>query len=266
MLAAAGGAAWRAVTSVRFAVLQISILAVAGVIGSLVRQIPSAALRDPVRYAGEMADLHLRFDGLSIFSFPIGTQAVSAFEWLGFFRIFNAPWFIFLLTLLTISIVCGTLNRLPAIWKDVRRVRIVQPPEFFDIVLRDRALLPAAGLTREAIERQLRKHRYRVRSMIVDAEHGTPTLFVYGVRNQYMKLATVITHAGLVLFLVGALVTAALGFETLVFVANGQTAPVMPVGTPNNLLLHNVAFAAPQLPDGGSLTSSRMWRYTGTGP
>ena len=58
----------------------------------------------------------------------------------------------------------------------------------------------------------------------------TDETWVYGDRNQYMKLATLLTHLGLILFLLGGAVTVAFGFETVVFVGDGQTAPVQPVG------------------------------------
>ena len=84
------------------------------------------------------------------------------------------------------------------------------------------------------------------------ARRSTPTAcgIVYGDRNQYFKLATLLTHLGLILFLAGGAITGAFGFETVLFVGQGQTAPVQPVGTPDNLLIKNLGFQAPQRPDG----------------
>jgi cytochrome c biogenesis protein len=63
-------------------------------------------------------------------------------------------------------------------------------------------------------------------------------------------MATLLTHLGLILFLAGGAVTVGLGFETVVFVGEGGTAPVQPVGTPNNLLVKVISFEAPRNPDG----------------
>ena len=52
------------------------------------------------------------------------------------------------------------------------------------------------------------------------------------------------------LFLAGGAVTVAAGFETVVFVGEGATAPVQAVGTPGNLLIKNNAFSAPRREDG----------------
>jgi cytochrome c biogenesis protein len=83
---------------------------------------------------------------------------------------------------------------------------------------------------------------------VEDAKQGVT--YLYADRNQYFKLATLLTHLGLVLFLAGGAVTAAFGFETVLFVGEGQTAPVAPVGTPHNLLVKNIDFEAPRRPDG----------------
>ena len=44
--------------------------------------------------------------------------------------------------------------------------------------------------------------------------------------------------------------TTAFGYETVVFLGEGQTAPVQAVGTPDNLLVKNIHFDAPRRPDG----------------
>ena len=93
----------------------------------------------------------------------------------------------------------------------------------------------------------LRRHRFNVRQA---SSTRTACVYLYGDRNQYFKLATLLTHLGLILFLAGAAMTGAFGFETVLFVGEGQTAPVQPVGTPDNLLIKNLGFQAPQRPDG----------------
>jgi cytochrome c biogenesis protein len=229
-------------------VIQISILAVAGLIGTLVRQLPAFALQDPAGYVREMAEMHRIYDPLTIVGINVGPQMVDAFERLGFFRVFTAPWFSFLLMLLVVSIIVCTLDRTPRLWRSVTRVQVEQGAHFYDLRLADRARF--AGIDAEApdaLADVLRQNRFRLRHAA--AADGN-VRHVYGDKNQYFKLATLLTHLGLILFLAGGAVTAAFGFETVVFLGEGQTAPVQPVGTPNNLLVKNISFAAPTRPDG----------------
>ncbi len=237
---------WRTLSDVRFAVVQIIVLAVAGLIGTMIRQIPAFALRDnPAAYATEMADLHRRYDPVAILGVGIGPTMVDIFEGLGFFRIFTAPWFTALLTLLILSIVVCTLDRTPRLWRGVRIVRVEQPAPFFDLRLAERAAFAGVEASDAALATVLRRRRFKVQAATDDE-----ATFTYGDRNRYFKMATLLTHLGLILFLVGGAVTGAFGFETAVFVGEAQTAPVQPVGTPGNLLLKNLGFEAPTRADG----------------
>ena len=240
--------AWATLTSVRFAVLLILLIAVAGVIGSLVRQFPAAVLHDPAGYAREVSDMHVRWDGIAPFGVRIGPAMVEVFDRLGLFRIFSASWFVLLLVVLVIAIVCCTLDRTPRLWRQVQPGRVDQPLSFFDPRLTDRAALDGIGLPAEMVSAALRRRHFRVQRRAVEAD-GAVTV-IQGDRNQYAKLATLLTHLGLIMFLAGGAVTVAMGFETVVFVGEGQTAPVQPVGTPRNLLVKVNSFQAPTHPDG----------------
>ena len=83
----------------------------------------------------------------------------------------------------------------------------------------------------------LRRHRFAVRQEEVDG-----VTYLYGDRNRWTKLATLLTHAGLVLFLVAAAVTSRLGDEQGLVVAEGESLTVQPIGTPGLLLVRNLGF------------------------
>ena len=245
---------WRTLTSVRFAILQISVLSVGGVIGTVLDQLPAFALRDPSAYAEQMALIEAKYERLSILGLNIGPLFVDVSERLGFFRVFSAPWFMILLSVLVVSIVVCTLDRTPAIWRTAHNVKMVQAAPFFDLRLSERARFTSAD--DESVDQLvdvLRGKHFRVRQPSVEApadSSATPIRHIYGDRNQYIKLATLLTHLGLILFLAGGAITAGFGYETVVFLGQGQTAPVHAVGTPDNLLVKNILFEAPTRPDG----------------
>ena len=242
VVARTGAAAWRLLTDVRFAVVLITLLAVAGLVGMLVRQFPVTAADDPARYAAELEAVRLAWGGL-----PAGSLLVDAFDAVGFFSVFSTPWFLLLMTVLVISIICCTLDRTPRLWRSVGNVRVEQPAAFFESDRDHRAVVDGAGEDAVVgVGRAFRSRHFRRQRTATVGD----TTFVYGDRNQYQKLATLLTHAGLVLFLAGGAVTVAAGFETVVFVGEGDTAPVRSVGTPGNLLVKNHAFYAPRREDG----------------
>jgi cytochrome c biogenesis protein len=213
----------------------------------LTPQLPAFALRDPAGYAAFMQEMDARYAaGMGT---TLGPLVVDVFERLGFFRVFSSPAFIALLVLLVVSIVVCTLDRTPRLWRGVSRINVRQPAPFFDPRLPQRAAFASGAVSADDLAAALRSRRFRVRRAASEGP-GAAVAWVYGDRHQYSKMATLLTHLGLILFLVGGAVTAAFGFETVLFVGEGQTAPVRPVGTPHNLLVKNIAFEAPMRPDG----------------
>ncbi len=230
---------WGLFTSVNFAVLQIILLAMAAVVGMTLRQLPDMAFRSPNAYAEEVAKLQAQYAP------AFGQGFVGFLEWAQLFQVFRSWWFGFALLVLIISIVVCTLDRTPRLWRQSADIRVVQPDPFFDPRLPDRARLAGAGADPAAIDRVLRQNRFRVRQTTIDGVH-----YLYGDRHRWTKLATLLTHLGLILFLVAAAITARFGFEEPLVIAEGDTQTVQNVGTAGLLLVRNVAFEAPGIETG----------------
>ena len=223
---------WGLLTSVDFAVLQIIALSLFAVVGMVVRQLPGFAFRSPTDYANEMGKLHTLYDPV------LGTGVVDALDRLQLFHVFSSAWFSVGLVVLILSIIACTIDRTPRLWRQSAEIRVVQPDPYYDLTLPDRAAL--AGVTAEDATRVLRRYRFAVRQEAVDG-----VTYLYGDRNRWMKLATLISHAGLVLFLLAAAVTSRLGDEQGLVVAEGESMTVQPIGTPGLQLVRNLAFEAP---------------------
>ncbi len=224
---------WRLFTSVDFAVAQIIVLVLMAVVGMTIRQIPDFALRSTTDYAAALEDIHARYDPL------LGAALVDVLDRLWVFTIFKSPWFSIALVVLIVSIIVCTLDRTPRLWRGVSEIRVAQPEPFFDPILPDRAAM--TGVSAEGVGGILRRNGFRVR----EATDADGTRYVYGDRHQYTKLATLLTHLGLILFLIAAAVTARLGEEQGLVVAEGESLTVQPIGTPGLLLVKNIDFEAP---------------------
>jgi cytochrome c biogenesis protein len=231
-LARTGRALWRLFTSVDFAVVQIIYLATLATIGMTLRQLPDSAFRSATDYADAMAGLHAIYDPV------IGAAAVDLLEQLGLFAVFRSPWFSWGLVVLVVSIVVCTLDRTPRLWRQAAEVRVAQPDPFYDPRLPDRAV--TSGLSAEAVRSILRRHRFGVRAVTADGR-----TYLYGDRHRWTKLATLLTHLGLILFLAAAAVTSLFGDEAGLIVPEGESLTVQPVGTPDLLLVKNHGFEAP---------------------
>ena len=227
-----GRAVLRLFTSVDFAVVQIIALSMLALVGMTLKQLPTFAFRSVGDYENAMADLHARYDP------TLGRGIVDALERLQLFRVFTSTWFTVGLVVLVISIVVCTLDRTPRLWRVSKDIRVVQPDAFYDPELPDRAAL--TGLDAPAIVAALRRHRFKVREAEADGVR-----YVYGDRNRWTKLATLLSHMGLILFLVAGVVTWRFGDEQGLVVGEGDTLTVQPIGTPGLLLVKNYRFEAP---------------------
>jgi cytochrome c biogenesis protein len=229
---------WRLFTSVNFAVLQIIVLALFAVVGMTIRQLPGFAFRSTGDYAAAMADIHARYDAV------FGVAVVGLLERLQFFHVFTSTWFTIGMLVLIVSIVVCTIDRTPRLWRTSAEIRVVQPEAYFDPRLPDRVRIAGGGAALDAasVRSILRRHRFAVREAEVDGVR-----FLYGDRHRWTKLATLISHLGLILFLVAGAVTSRFGDEQGLVVAEGDTLTVQPIGTPGLLLVQNNGFEAPGL-------------------
>ncbi len=207
-------------------------LALFAVVGMVLRQLPGFAFRSPTDYANEMDKLHGLYDPV------LGTGLVDLLDRLQLFRVFSSAWFSVGLVVLILSIVACTIDRTPRLWRQSAEIRVVQPDAYYDPRLPDRAVL--AGVAPADVEGVLRKRRFVVRREVQEG-----VTYLYGDRNRWTKMATLISHAGLVLFLVAAAVTSRLGDEQGLVVAEGESMTVQPIGTPGLLLVRNLDFEAP---------------------
>lgn len=232
---------WRLFTSVNFAVVQIVAVAVLSVFGMTIRQLPGFAFRSAGDYAIEMNRLR------SVYEPVLGVGVVDLMERLQLFHVFTSTPFTIALLVLAVSILICTLDRTPRLWQQSAFIRVAQPDAYYDPRLPDRVSIAAGpGLTADAVAAVLRRRHFAVRQE-TDARGAT---YVYGDRNRWTKLATLISHLGLILFLVAGLVTARFGDEQGLVVAEGDTLTVQPIGTPGLLLVENRGFEAPGLETG----------------
>jgi len=206
-----------------------------------VRQLPTFAFRSAGDYADAMADIHARYDHV------LGRGLVDAMERLQLFHVFTSTWFTLGLIVLVVSIIICTLERTPRLYRQCKDIRVVQPDAFYDPELPDRAAM--TGVSAGDVRSALRRQRMTVREATVDG-----VTYLYGDRNRWTKLATLISHLGLILFLIAGVVTWRFGDEQGLIVAEGDTLVVQPIGTPGLLSVKNYDFEAPGFLETGQAT------------
>jgi cytochrome c biogenesis protein ResB len=207
---------WRVLTSVRFAVSFIGVLALFGLAGVLIPQVP-----EPMR--GNDAAIRVWLDQERDTFGPL----TGPMHRLGLFEVFHAKWFLAALGFLVVNVSVCTFNRWAPTFRNVFRPPKRVPESFFDRAHNRTTLAPVDAAD---LERALRASRFKVETQ----REGGAT-YVFADRYPWTQLATFVSHLALVLFIAGGLITWLTGFSAEIFTGEGTTAPVFAVKDPRQL-------------------------------
>ncbi|NDH28216.1 MAG: hypothetical protein EBX81_02710 [bacterium] len=247
--------------NVRFAVLQIGVIALASTIGIALRQLPDYALQNAGDYANEMARLRAEYE-------PTLGPLVGIFERLGLFRVFTSPWFTALLVLLTVSIIVCTWDRLPKIAAATAPSRPEQPDTFFSETLPGRGVidlpspLPTSadlGGRAHAAAAEAKRSGWEV--SIAAAPDHNGGLLLHADRFRRSGRFTLVMHTGLVVMLLAAAASGIFGYTQGILLTDGEALPVGKIGTADGLVIVNHEFSAPRTSTGAFADFSTDLRF-----
>ncbi len=230
--------AWAFFTSTKLALALMLTIAVACLAGALVMQAPSEILGSPDAVQTWVERARPRYGSLT-----------DAFRTLGVFWLFQTVWFRTLIGLLAVNTTICTINRLPSIWQAVFRPARRPADGLFErgipreaVVLRGRDEAAGSAL----LLATLRAAGYRA---IATPEPESQTTVFYADRFRIARFGTLLTHAGLVLVMVGAVLGGPMG----AFEEPGFAVPVgstRAVGHDTALSIRVEDFADEYHPDG----------------
>ncbi len=187
---------WRPLTSVRFALALILLIAGAVLAGTLLEQAPASAVGNTEAYDRWLDQVWVKYGALT----PL-------LDRLQFFDIFQSLWFRMLLALLAMSTVACTANRWRTIRAAVFETRVRMPSPFFERarLCQELAAPLAVMATAAAVREGLRSAGYR--TLVEDGA----TVAIYADKNRFGRFGTFLVHLGIVVILIAAFTGALLG-------------------------------------------------------
>lgn len=195
----ASRAIWAFLVSRHTAVGVLLALAGLSLAGTLIDQSPSAVRDDPSSYGGWLDSVRPRYGVL--------TDRMYA---LGLFHVFASVWFQIAAGLLVATILASTAQRLPGLWRRAARAHVDVDQRLLDHAP-SRETIPSSLAAEEAVARvstALRGRRFRVAAAATQ-RHTT----IYADRFRLQPLASAVSHAAVVLVVVGIVVSASAGFR-----------------------------------------------------
>jgi cytochrome c biogenesis protein len=228
-------AIWDLLTSMRFSLVVMLAMAVLGVIGALVIQMPAGIETDAVAREDWLAGVRPRYGGWT-----------GVMDVLQVFTIFTSVWFKGLVGFLSISLIACMVQRAPRLWRTATQPRVSVGDGFFTHA-RERASIVVRGDAEDLAASTvavLRRHHYRV----VREDDGAVNVFAD--RFRWAPFGSLIGHLSILVILVGVILGTMFGFRDNAFViAEGSTATV-PTG--EGLSLKLVSFEDAYYTDTGA--------------
>ena len=225
---------WRVLVRMDVVVLLIILILLLAALGSCFPQQPTYLDTDPNRVSLWEANARVRYGGL--------TNLLNA---IGAFQFFHTPTFRLSLVLLVTSTLLCTLNRWKALWHRVVKLEVRCTDAIFNIAPYTTRLSRIGDVdVSTLLKKKLTQRGFRVHSTI---DRGF--LHLRGDRNHLSPLATLISHLGVVLLLLGTLLSSALGWKEELTIKPNQSANLY--NLPEVMIRHE-GFTIERYPDGSA--------------
>lgn len=203
---------WTLLTSMRFGLLLILVIAALSLVGTLLVQAPPGVLADPDAKRDWLNQVRPKYGGWT-----------GILDSLQFFTMFQSVWYKGLVGLLTASLLACTAHRVPGVLRTVNKPHVAVGERFFEHAPQHERMAVQGDVAKitGAAQTVLRKHGFRTRVEDDGAVH------IYGDKWWISQWAGLVGHLALVVIFAGVLVGSTWGFRDSNFtIAEGSTATV----------------------------------------
>jgi cytochrome c biogenesis protein len=194
---------WEFFTSLRLAIFVIIILASASIIGTIIEQ-------------NQPLEKYRQF-------YSDGT--IRILESVGLFDMYHSWWFLLLLVLFTVNLICCTLDRLPRVVKVVRNPKTTLDENLektlglVDRWKRKGELTALAATYQEALKSSFARPR---------VTENAGTLHLYAEKGVISRFGVYVTHLSIIIIFLGAIIGNVFGFKGYANIVEGESTSVIP--------------------------------------
>lgn len=196
---------WDFFASIKLAIVSFALIASSSVIGTLIEQ--NGAYQQNV-------EIVAKFVGHG--AAPAVYRALDA---AGFMDMYHSWWFNAFLFLFAMNIVICSIDRFPAIWKVVREpLKPLGEDQFKVFPVR-------VEFTARATREQVREAVAALRIPLAEQAEGEGVQY-YGQKGQWSRLGVYVTHASIIIIMIGSLVGVFFGFSGFLNLPEGGSYPM----------------------------------------
>lgn len=189
---------WSFFSSVRLAIVLLSLIAFFALIGTLVPQREAAA---------ELAGL-------------ISPGLFSLLDKMQFFDLYHSVWFFLLMGLLTVNMLICSLDRLPMVWRRFRMRLSSQNDDVFKDCPEENSIRAKADMVQATdAAASLLKKRYRKFARTDEAGHA----FLCADKGRFSLFGVYVVHLSILVLIAGVIIGSVFGMEAYVNITEGET-------------------------------------------
>ncbi|MGE3074961.1 MAG: cytochrome c biogenesis protein ResB [Dehalococcoidia bacterium] len=212
---------WNLLTNVKFALFLVGLALLAGLVGTILPQVPGPMRGNPAARAAWMG---LREETYGSFTAPMDS--------LQLFDVFHSTWFNGLWILIIVAVTVCTVSRFRPTWRSVQRPALTVSDSYFERAHHRASFTHTGGPA--AVESLLRKRHYKV----VHAQERDGATYLFADRFGWSQYGTFLSHLALLMLLIGALLTTMAGFNrTYIFAEGAPEAALFDKPGPNQLFI-----------------------------
>jgi len=148
----------------------------------------------------------------------ISETKIRLYTSLGFFDMYHSWWFILLLYLLTLNLICCSIKRLPQVWKVVSEPVLVMD-EAFEKTLAMVKEVKLKGSAAELKDRVAAFLKAEFAEPVVTQQGGEFHLFAQ--KSPWCRLGVYVVHLSIIVIFIGALIGSFFGYKAYVNIPEG---------------------------------------------
>ena len=193
-----GDAIWNFLCSLKLTIITLLLLAITSVIGTVIQQNKPAQ-----EYIQEY-----------------GETTYRVFKMLNFDDMYNAWWFVGLLVLFCLNLICCSIKRMPALWRTVKNPNLTPAEGFFKSIRSSESF--ESGLSVEETTDRLRAVlNEKFAKPIESDKEGVK--FLFAQKAPWARFGVYVTHSSILIIFLGSIIGNIWGFKAFVNIVEGTS-------------------------------------------
>jgi cytochrome c biogenesis protein len=145
-------------------------------------------------------------------------EALRWLDALGLTDVFHSTWFVALMCLLAINILCASIERFPNVWRFFARPHLNADANFLSgLPLRKEIRVRSEEWDLEMAERAMRESGFHPRRV-----NNNGAVSLYAERHRFARLAAYVVHLSLLMILAGGIIDSVWGFRGYLALTDGE--------------------------------------------